>query len=545
MIARKPRISDSVTLWDYQQESVERIIDWYKHPDKYLSEGIKQSHYPCVSPTGTGKSYIGLMVHELLWDEGGWLITPKLEIIVDLLTKLNVALCNKTVQQLIDIAFQYRICTPLRFKNLILSGKVEVEDIRYLIKDENHHDEADTYKFIDALVDEGVRFIGTTATHFRGTPKGTQSFFDKWGKPQFAITLPDAVKRGFLSFPKCQTWPLVDDDLIEVGKNGEFVVNRVVAEVSNNLEHALCRMRDEGIVALHNATLLPTRPTLIGIPSSSIVPQLETETGFLRMPIGVVTDETTYAQRQRLFKMCLECKLTLVHINVVSEGVDLGNKTAKLRNYVDLAPVNSPLLFMQRFGRITRQLLKTETEPGNYICTNRNLERHGYLFSGVLPYSTIKESQTAFTMPSERTKTRVFGLQTLGRLKPTNVVLSSGVSVQCYHIATVNGTQKTEYLVLIHPAKEYPLWLKRERSKTEEVNEYGVKLFDFGTWEIEQIPPSDLQGFKSSPPYPLREGQQKLWQKHAENYGLLTTQKLDAKKFQILPALMNVRRKLS
>lgn len=511
-------------LYDYQHSAVRLAMMFYNE-----SEG-KGGHHLIASPTGTGKSYMILRILGLNYSHG-YVVTPKIEIVVDMLAKIGVDVSQITMGNIEAYMLEYRILTPIRFRNLILAGRIDVELIKWVLFDEAHHDEADTYALIRACLPDSVVFIGTTATPFRGTPKETATFRERWGKIHWAITEKEAYERGFLALPDCETWPLVDDDLVEIGKNGEFIVSRVTAATKDKLVDLFTRCKER---ELFTDAGKPTRPMVIGIHSSEIIEYMKLVAVKEGIQLAFITQETDFKTRQKLFAGCLACEFALVHINTISEGVDLSNKTARLRVYIDLACTNSPIMFVQRFGRARRPLFPNETEPPLYICTNRNLERHGYILDGVLPAETITKAQLAFERPSERSKSRVFGIETLGKLRPTNVQLNSGLSVQIFAISCMEGNKKNEFLVLLHPCHANPVWFRKESPLKED----GTR--DYGKWSIEWEPPSELKGFRSNPPGPLTEGQMNMWNQHATKMGLLVTQVIDQKKFQLLPALRNI-----
>ena len=517
-------------LHDYQNVSVKLAFHFATKTDH-----VETRLHGICSPTGTGKSYVGLTLLaqlNLATPDSCYLITPKIEIIIGMLEKIGENVEGITLSNIESYMQKYKIYTPVRFKNRLLAGLIDSESIRTVIIDEAHHDEADGYEIIRACLPDTVRYIGLSATFYRGNPKETAKFRTRWGKIDYSITEVDAYERGFLSLPDCHTWPVVDDDLVEIGSNGEFVISRVTAETKDKLEYVFNECIKVGIFV----DGLPTRPTVFGIHSSEIIPYFKHAASASGLVVSFITEATSISERQRLFRECLALKTTLVHINTISEGVDLGNDVAKLRVYIDLASCNSPLLFMQRFGRIRRPLLPSETQPPLYICCNRNLERHGYLLDGLLPASVVREAQSSFPRPSERSKTRVFGIETLGKLKPTNVRLVSGLTVQTFAISCMDGSKKREYLVLLHPCRANPVWF----SKVVERDKDGNLLYSMSKWVIADEIPKELKGFKSNPPSTLTEGQQRFWNSKAEKVGLDVSQPIDGKKFQLMPALLNV-----
>jgi len=494
-------------LHQFQQQATDRAVD------------SDEQYHLLASPTGTGKTFMGWNLLDRL--EQPYFITPRVEIVADMLKKRGLAF--STQAELLRLADQHRIGTPIRIRNRMIQGWES--DIKNVILDECHHESADTYQQIHAMLPDDTRYFGLTATPYRGTPKQTKAFLERWGEPNWAITYPQAVAERYLALPECETWGLVDDDIIELSSTGEFVQSTLCAEVSNNLEHALIRACESGLFL---ASGKPARPTIIGVPSSAVFPQLKLEADLLGLAVAFIDQSTSYAERQRLFTGVKNSQFALVHINVVSEGVDL-----PIRQYLDLCPVMSPVAFMQRFGRATRP---TDEIP-RYICTNHNLERHGYLLDGLLPPRVFIEAQKAFNKPSERSgKARASGVQSLGKIKATTVKLLNGLQCSVYAISAMDGHKKQSYLALLHPSYASPLWFKRADTHGDTVA--------YGKWSIESNPPADLQGFKSLPSNALSEKQVNWWNKAAKNVGLDPTQELSPKVFQLLPALNDVNASL-
>ncbi len=217
----------------------------------------------------------------------------------------------------------------------------------------------------------------------------------------------------------------------------------------------------------------------------------------------------------------------LVQVYVVSEGVDL-----PIRRLIDLAPAISPVKWQQQFGRITR--------PGGnaeYICTNRNLLRHGYLLDGCLPTAAVIQAQKAFVTTSKRIATRVLGLESLGRLKPTDLPLRDGSYAHMYAITAMQGHSAREYAVFVHPARANPVWATRENVKLAD----GTK--SYGRWSV-CAPPTDVAGFASIPASTLSDAQANWWKRAAAKFGLDPHAEVNRKAFQALPILRDIRGKL-
>lgn len=479
-----------------------------------------EKYWLLASPTGTGKTYMGLGLLGKL--EAACLVTPRVEIIADMLRKMGYS--PHSLDHAVALGQTKHIYTPIRLRNMMLAGAELL--YKHAIYDEAHHDEADTYKQLDALFDTDMVYTGLTATPYRGTPKSTSKFRDRWGDPHWAITYPDAVQQGYLALPRCETWGLVDDDVLELSSTGEFVLSTLCAEVSNTLEHAFIRAKEAGFFGKNGK---PSRPTIIGVPSSSLFPQMRDEAGCLGLQLGYVDQSTTYEQRQRLFRRAVNSEIALCHINVISEGVDM-----PIRQYLDLAPVMSPVAFMQRFGRCTRPLHSATEEAPRYVCTNHNLVRHGYLFDGLLPPSVFIEAQKAFSKPAERTaKARAFGIQSLGKIKPATVALCNGLRVSVYAITQMVDNRKHSYLAILHPSYAAPLFFRRQ-------DLHGDAAIEYGKWSIESDPPTDFAGFKSLPSGSLSEKQVNWWNRSAKSVGLDPTQELTPKVFALLPALKDI-----
>lgn len=516
----------------FQQTAVE------KYASKFALHSVTGNHVLMASPTGTGKSYMNIGIHAGMFPHS-WMLIPSVEIIYDTLCKMQVFKPKQkvTIKEVVDTALVRNITTPIRFHRMLLAGEFR-EEPRLIIKDEAHHDEANTYKQIDTMLTETVNHLGATATPYRGTPKSTAELLARWGMPEWAITYKDAAKYGYIAIPKCETWGLVNDDILELGANGEFQISKLTAEVGNALEHALDKSIDAGLWQRDGK---PARPTLIGIPSSGIIPMLKREAEVANVRLQYVTAETPHSERQRLFAGCLDCRWALVHINVVGEGVDMA-----IRQYLDLSPCMSPMQFIQRFGRATRPIKSGEDWP-RYICTNRNLERHGYILDGCLPPIVITEAQRAFDKPSERINVRAFGIESLGRLKPATVYLKNGMRILAYNVVSMDGFRKSQYMVVLHPVYAKPLWFKRGTGKILEGEQAGFYDYSKSKWEVCREPPADIQGFKSSPSKAPTDNQLKWWNKPtgAEKHGLLKEQEVTSKVFDLLPVLSDIGMKLA
>ncbi len=176
--------------------------------------------------------------------------------------------------------------------------------------------------------------------------------------------------------------------------------------------------------------------------------------------------------------MVVNRKALMVQIKVVGEGVDL-----PLRRLIDAAPTMSPVFWRQRIGRIMRpvngELLcpachsnreygppcplchdegRVKEAPPEYIVTNHNLLRHGYLLKGVLPPKAFRDATTAWGpdfKPSRRVVARAAGLNGLGKFSPSQIPLSDGTFWWMFVLGAPDGSK--QYAVLVNPAGGDPV----------------------------------------------------------------------------------------
>jgi superfamily II DNA or RNA helicase len=486
-----------------------------------------------VSPTGSGKSFMMMRLKELVDARYGKnsaaIIVPTPELFPDFLEKAGVEVLPDNKEKVRSIAVTHSIYSNIWLLNELRRGTLDAREfaqqVKVLIVDEAHHDEAETYQRIYSMLDDTVCRIGFTATPFCGTPQATYKFREKWQGIDYAITLPDALQNEVISFPNIEVIPLVNDDILTV-KGNEFVIEQVEAAYEDKMEHAIAECVSRG---WWNPDGTSAVPTCIGVPSSRAFGKLTANCAKFGIKLATVSQDTPAPERKRIYAGVKDCQLTIAHINVISEGKDL-----PIRNYLDLRPSMSPRLFFQIFGRTTRPLKKGE-KRGTYLCTNRNIERHCYLFENTVPYSQISKAILAFPERSVRATARAFGIESLGRIKPTEVLLKSGLPVNIYNVTQMKGSKKERFICLLHPLIPEPVWFREIQIKAS----FGAaKRLVRVSFEM-ITPPTELKGYKSSPPFPLTEKQLKMWNDNAEKYGIHPDQKVDAKKFTLLPALIH------
>jgi superfamily II DNA or RNA helicase len=490
-----------------------------------------------VSPTGTGKSIMEMMY--LSTHPQAIMITPRLEIIAGMLEDLHYVTDDMTTEELVTTGWEYGIITPIRLRNMLARGQLDFMPHSLLI-DECHHDLAGTYQDITMYLN-GCPKLGLTASGFRGTPKQTEQFHNQWGNTiNQVISLKDSIDEGFCSFPDAIMLPFVDDDLVDVA-NGEFRVRTTENLLIGSNDPLEPSPFDNLIRFLQplfdKVSRLYDRPTMISVPGSVSASLLAKRLTAFNLPNAVITQDTSRSNRSAAFQACQCSTHILIQINVVSEGVNL----PKLRRIIDLAPTMSPVKWVQQMGRMMRPVEQGECPP-EYVCCCRNLERHGYLMEGMFPAKKIAEAQEAFKDEfgnprySKRAGTRVIGLEGLGKFTTTSIHLLDGTVGAMYNLTRMEGFQKTEFIVFVHPNHPQPLYGRKCSTRKSDGS------MDYGRWVlIESIP--DIQGCTTAKIWPLTEKQENRWKESAESYGLNPHRQVDTREFQILPFLRdtNVR----
>lgn len=481
------------------------------HAVTFLRDAAPDTRTLYAAPTGSGKSVIELCVHEAFDDS--WIVTPRDEILYGMADKLGMP----------DDAdpLDYRMCTPVKLRNRLLSGAVRAPG-RY-IYDETHHHEANTWQQLD-LLSGCAPAVGYTATPYRGSPRSTREFRERWGDPVWIITYEEAVREGIIRMPTFEVLPLVDDDVVEV-RGGEFDITSIDGATVDRLGD----LADHSAQWYNKTTHLWDRPTIYALPSSISCNRLHAELAKRGIPSVTVSAQTPKRERVPIFEAVTNRVFALLHINIVSEGVDL-----PLRRFVDLAPTLSPVNWVQKLGRITRPC---DGPPPEYICTNRNIMRHAYVLEGVVPVSAAVATEKAFG-PTERAHSRVLGLEALGRFKPTTAKLMCGANLYIYALSVPIGTVVMEYCVLVHPTME-PIWAVKVNQRAED----GTKTY--GSWVRCDNPPDDVRGFSSIGPKQVSEKQAKWWDRAAHRHGLDPEQEVTRKNFQALPVLSDLGLRLT
>lgn len=405
------------------------------------------------------------------------------------------------------------MCPDNRVYNLEVEGS-HTYFVEGVLVHNCHHESSDSWQDFATLA-ANPPCVGFTATPYRGAPAERKKFRETWGEPHQILSLADSVRLGYSSLPKLSVAALLDDDKIKINPNGEFNVESANALIDSRIEDA-CIL----IQKYHPFD----RPTMLAVPSTEIVSLFLVELRKLGICCVGVTADTSRKDREAAFAQCLNEGVLLVQIKVVSEGVDL-----PIRRLIDLKPTLSPVAWLQQFGRITRPGGSSE-----YICCCRNLFRFAYLLDGLVPPSFVATEAQAFGDFSSRSALRSVGLEALGRLKATVLPFADGCQGTMYAVSTVESGRVIEYTIITHPAYPDPICARRTR---------GVGSFTDCRWEPLASIPIIEAGFASIPARRMSEKQEAWWKRDAGRYGLDASAAVNARSFQALPVLANLRRR--
>ena len=479
-----------VELRDYQETEVDAAVEFALN-----SPGRRRL---ASAPCGTGKGTIQLEIQRKLTTLSldTWILTPSLEVIRGLLERQGLDYSIKAAEQ-------QKITTTTRFTNRLLSGEYFSPDV--VIADECHHNiEEGVVTGTIAKTCPDMTWLGYTATPYRGTPLGTHRLHEFWGNPVEILNLGRAAKRRFLSLPLFEIKPVFDDDQIKV-VGGEFQA-KSASKAFGACAETLARAIDKRGL---------DRPTAVSVPTSDAAQML---CNALKMPAIWIHAKTPQNERGEAYEMARRCEAALISIRVISEGVDM----PWLARLWDARPTMSAVAWMQQLGRIMRP----KEERPEYICVCRNLERHSYLVHDVMPRSTSIKAQLAFDAPTRRGLVRAIGLKGLGRYKQIRVPLDGGgfASMQCIFTMSERA-EKRLYISASVP------WLAEPFVATR------VKP---GKWHRCKMP-VDLVGYQTERTYPLTVKQNQWWQRSAKRCGLDPDAEIDARQFQLLPALAQTK----
>ncbi len=318
-------------------------------------------------PTGTGKGSVQLELLSLqrAQNKAAWIVTPSLDVMRGYLERTGVTpqQLSGGANALAKLGAEIGVSTPMRLRNQLKAGKAAPPDV--VIMDEAHHAVEDTVAGGLAEMAPDACWVGFTATPFRykDVEKDLAAF---WGEPDVVLNIPQAYEIGAWAKPMVVTVPIVDDDECKL-ERGELVSTWAVTDAAKNIAE---------LVKLRVSADTETVPTALTVGGIQVAQEMAAELRALEVESDVLIGETPLEARAVMYARCREGKSVLISVRVLGEGVDL----PWLRRIVDARPTTSPVLFLQHLGRITRP------GPGTpeYICTNRNIERHAYLLEGLL-----------------------------------------------------------------------------------------------------------------------------------------------------------------
>jgi len=487
----------------------------YTHQTLAIENCLGRDDDVCYSaPTGSGKSRCMLEVHQAR--PNSFLVSPSLTILGSMLHKLTGADPSAMSQKQFESScLANRMATPIKVRNLLAAGKLNpLPDLWQF--DEAHHNLADIYTLISAMCPG--RKVGWTATPFRGSPQATMAWRKLWDDIVPILTYREAAAGGFINVPIPTVLPLIDDDQLAIS-NGDFTVRSATA---------LMRIRLDDLIEISRPWYhdIWDRPTGYVVPSIEIARELTTRLSGAALSAAVIDASTSWTDRQTILAGNLRREVAIVSIGVLAEGIDHA-----FRRLIDCAPTMSPVKALQVWGRVMRPVKKEESRP-ELICCNRNLERHLYLLSGCWPPAVLAQAQKAFGKVSKRVGARVLGLETLGRLKATELPLADGSRGLMWCFARTDGSQVRQYAVLLHPASAEPIVASR-------VNSVVV----YGKWEPCELP--DLEGgWTSVPASAVTEKQRSWWRRSALGHGLDPDYEPDRRQFAALPLLTDLNLRL-
>jgi len=501
-----------------------------------------------VAPTGSGKGVIEAAL--LRRNESLLLTTPNQAIATGIAEKLTG---DMGLSQLSD-ARQQRACEKLRIftdrRALNEASRGSLSWVRALFRDEAHHGTNDTHESLGDLLP--VPHAGATATPYRGTPKGTAALTRLYpGGLVPVLTLKRSVAEGFVSLPQFRTLPLLDDEQVDV-VNGEFVVRSVESAIKSRVGQLTAILKE----TFDERSGLFRRPATVVLGSVGAVSLVAEACDAAGVPTVAVLADTK--NRTERFREAVARRAILLQIRAVGEGVDL-----PLRVMYDLAPTMSPVLWMQRVGRIMRPLwcltcgaqLRNRSQnccetpifddsPTYFACCH-NLMRHGYLFEGLIPKASFVEARQVWGddwQPSRRTMTRALGNTGFGRFAPTEVRLRDGGAAWLYALRSEDGLHS--YAALLLPQVPTPFYFMRQdvltgatktmRTPSGVEVEYAEKKQ--GRWTATPALP-DATGLASYPADQVFPWMLERWRERAERRGLDASVVPTRKQYQLFRIL--------
>lgn len=435
-----------------------------------------------VSPTGTGKSLMQLLLLDRLPD--WWMITPSLTIIRSVLARVTSDVpMGETA--LLELAQQFRITTPVRLRNRMRDTGITVSG---LVIDEAHHLADGTVISEILAMNPEMPYVGFTATPFRGTIQSTEQFKRFFDDFHIALTWQQARERGYCSPANFETWPLLDDDVVEI-VNGEFSVKSVTSHSRSMLGDLAVRVRQKW--------------NELAVPCMVSFPTVELAKSFAEIfgsDCAVITAETPLDERNQLIARMVKREIIISQICTLTEGVDI----PELKLLVDCHPTRSPREWVQAVGRVLRP-----PAMGYVVCTNRNIERHGWLLQAVSPEARVVErAQKVFGGPSKNTIRRL-GLEALGRLKTIPIPTASGGWAAAWTIGRSLPTGEYEKWVIVQPPNDSVAFVGKKVETSWDRQKYERAVL-----------PDKFVGFASAKRYNATPRQLSAYQTYAARVGM-------------------------
>lgn len=490
-----------------------------------LLENNYSNHKLFYSPTGTGKSYMQMLIKEELkkYQRSCCILVTRISIMRGFLEMMGVNLNGMNLYSIIATGEAYDIYTYTRYRNEIMNNELMHYDVIQV--DEAHHWMlSNTVPYEIEEMERGSIFLGWTATPYRCNATEQREFEDLWKKPYNCIEIEKALAKGYWVMPECKVIPLLDNSNFKI-KNGEF--DNVQVEQAISKQSLLPTLSYE--VASRRKG-----PTVVRVNSIKIAHQLS------RILRGsqVITSETNEKERTHILSLLAEDKCILIQIGVVSEGFNL----PQIQTLFDFAPTNSPGNWEQFFGRCTRP-------HGNitkyYFCCCRNLEQHAYVLGNALDRNVFRDVQNGFNEPFFGASARVLPGGKLGskllRYKKLRYLTKDGIWGQFYLLETPpNEYTIKQYCIIFRPNIPEPIVARKDIPLLSGKANYK----NSGRWfavEFDEVAKID-GACTSRNKMKLTPKMINWWNRSADRFGLAPLDKFKpvGREFQILPVMANL-----
>lgn len=482
------------------------------------------------SPTGSGKGVIEVAVLDAVRTRGVHcgLLCPTPDIALSVAAKhadapadlldLSDAKQRKALREL------HIWPSVVAYLNAVADGSIEPYDA--LILDEGHHGIAETYT---QALGMSARVVLLTATPYRGTARATRDLYAEFGEPRTIYTEAETIALGRTSMPTFVPAGLLDDDKLAIDK-GEFADKAVERATLKQIERYVDyvdRTRREGRFGV---LVLPTVKTV------EAFCQMWNAEGD-RLEALQITAKTTRRARTEAYEQARRGEALLVTVGVLTEGWD-----ERVEDLWVARPWISPVAWRQCVGRAMRPGV-----DGVVHELTRNLERHSYLFAGIMPSSTVREAQTVFGEPSKRSMAATgkrLDLEALERFKPFEFPLADGTYGVAYTLFDTStwrpdpstGARMHREMVLLAIPHTTEIWAYERWHWRDK-------------WRRVRDVPEDLTGYNTSQKrYPLSDPMREWYGNQALSIGLdptwADTERMTGRVFQVFAALAKNRVRL-